>query len=502
MANTYTWTLPAGTAGTGGTASDWSPSGPPGSGDTAIVNNGGTILLPDAMFQDNTLVLGNGEVSFSGDDTISVGNPTFDQATTLTTNTGTTPAVHGTILAAGNFISFGTIEADAAAGGTLTIAISNYVTNGATYAGSFQNDGYMLVTTGNTLTISASGTNAGFADAGTLDVEGGKAVISAAQISPDMQLNSANASYVIGQGGSLEIAQSSTSTYTDIAFNGAGTLKLDNPAGFVGDIRNFGTSDTIDLGVVAIASVVFDGQGDAYLLNSGGGTIFAVSVNGQNGGNDGPLDGYGNAGTFAIGSSGGTAAYLNITEGGGADAILTGLPFPGPSVWKWLNNASASAETSADWQVVSGPGNAFNKPSQPGDQVINPGGTILFGGNVNLNNNTLHVGGTSVAAALVMNGDTNNTSFNPSAGNPSLDQTSVIDSAVPGNTTAETTQIYANGYMINEGSILADGPAGSQFSLIIAAGTVTNYPSGTAVTSYQPGYFFTPARSRRPRATR
>ena len=490
MAKTYTWTLAAGTAGAGNVAADWSPAGgPPTSGDTGILTNGGTILLPDVNFHSNTLVLGNGLLAYSGDNAITTSNPSLDQSTTITNATGLA-AAHGTITDAGSLTSLGSIVLNGSAGGVLSIAISNLVTNSATIAGSFQNDGSILVDAGNSLTITASGAGAGFGDGGTVDVEGGTAVINAPALAPNLINSYVQANYVVGQSGSLEIAQSSSSIYTGVVFAGAGRLKLDNPAGFSGFIQNFAVGDTIDLGVVNIATVVFDGQGDALLLNGSGGTILTTSVSGPTGGQDGALDGYGNSFSGTLAANGGTIAYLAVSQGGGGDAILTAVPFPGPSVWRWLNNASASGQTAADWSVVSGPGNAFNLPSQPGDAVINPGGTILFGDNTTFSNNTLHVGGTTVAAALVLNGDTNHISFSPTLGAPSLDPSSIIDSAVPGNGTAETTQVFANGYMINEGQILADGPAGSHFSLIIAGGTVTNYPNGTAVTSFQPGYFF------------
>ena len=484
MANTYTWTLPAGSAASGGTASDWSPSGPPGPGATGILENGGTILLADATFHSNTLILGAGELLFSGDTAISEGSPTFDQSTTLTTDTGLA-AAHSTVVALGTFISQGTIIADGATGSTLSIAIGNTVGAG-TIDGWFEHDGYMLVGAGNTLSLTGTA-GASFADPGTLDVEGGSAVISATPAATNfLENNSANANYIIGAGGSLEIGQSNASLYTDIAFNGNGWLKLDQAGNFNGAIENFGTGDTIDLGSVNIAKIVFDGNGDIAALNSSGGTVFAASVSGNNNnGSDGPLDGYGNAGTYTLSGSGGTAAYLTVTEGSG-DTVLTAQPFPGPSVWLWKNGASASAETPADWTVYSGPGNAFNEPMQPGDAVINPGGTILLGSGSNFNDNTLTVGGTASAAALVMNGDTNQTSF----GDPTLNDTSVIDSDVPFNSSAETTLIDADGQIINEGSILANGPAGSHFTLAIGSGSVTNYPSGTAVVSFQPGYFF------------
>jgi T5SS/PEP-CTERM-associated repeat protein len=105
-------------------------------------------------------------------------------------------------------------------------------------------------------------------------------------------------------------------------------------------------------------------------------------------------------------------------------------------------------------------------------------GTLQEALDQTLNSTTLDIAEVGTAAAgLSFTGDNNIT-----YANPTVDDTSLIASLVPGQTAAGTTVLNAFGRFVNQGTILADGPAGSSFTIAISGTTV----NGTL----QPGYFF------------
>ena len=453
--STWTW---LGITNSLNSASNWSltagagnASGHPIGGDTAIFTGSGQVpqFLDTALTGGATLDLtGTASVQFLNDG--SIGSSTSIDATSVIDATGTA----ATVLVGGPFTNAGTI-ALTGTGAHLAITVA---ANGI-LAGAFANDGTISVNPGDTLAITTTG-SASFADPGGLFVAGGSALVQANLTELD--------NFAISAGGSLELNQSGSAALPDVAFSGAGSLKLDNAANFAGNISGFVAGDTLDLGAVTIASVVFDGSGDITAIGSGGGTLFTAQTD------NGPLGGDGRAGTFALSGTGGLAGGLQVTQGNGGDAVITVL---GPSTWLWKNGASAKAETAADWTLVSGPGNGFGSPGS-GDTAINAGGTILGGGQFQLTGNTIELGGTAGLAALVVGGGGGTAA---SLSNPSLDGTTVIGSAVPGNATAETSLLSEAGTFVNQGTIEADGPAGSSFTIAVAATTV----NGTL----EPGYF-------------
>ena len=146
------------------------------------------------------------------------------------------------------------------------------------------------------------------------------------------------------------------------------------------------------------------------------------------------------------------------------------------STWTWIGTTS-NPDISSNWTLTAGPGNPIGMP-QAGDTAIDAGGTIDFVADaLQATGNTIDVGGTAGLAALFVAGSTQT-----NATTPTLDASSVITSAVPGNTTAETTLLSGAGVFVNEGTILADGPAGSSFTIAISGTTING--------SFQPGYFF------------
>ncbi|HVC59617.1 MAG TPA: Hint domain-containing protein [Acetobacteraceae bacterium] len=143
------------------------------------------------------------------------------------------------------------------------------------------------------------------------------------------------------------------------------------------------------------------------------------------------------------------------------------------STWTWLGG-TGSGDVSSNWTLTAGSGNGSGVP-EAGDTAINAGGTILLT-DPGFTGNTVELGGTAGVAALFGAGDTATTFMNPS-----FDGNTLLTSAVPGNATAETSLLDAAGMFINEGTILADGPTGSSFTIDI---------SGTMVGgTFQPGYF-------------
>jgi T5SS/PEP-CTERM-associated repeat protein len=148
------------------------------------------------------------------------------------------------------------------------------------------------------------------------------------------------------------------------------------------------------------------------------------------------------------------------------------------STWTW-KGGSGSESSSTNWTLISGPGNGFGYP-QAGDVAIDAGGTIVVGPDPGFLGNTIELGGTAgTIAALAVSGD-DLTTF----GSPTANAATVIDTAVPGHTTAETSVLDAAGTFVNEGTVLANGPAGSVFTIDVGA-TLIN---GTLA----PGYFFNP----------
>src|SRR6185437_12998077 len=78
---------------------------------------------------------------------------------------------------------------------------------------------------------------------------------------------------------------------------------------------------------------------------------------------------------------------------------------------------------------------------------------------------TIEVGGTAGPAAVQFPGGL----FSYAV--PTIGQTSLITSAVTGQTTAEQTELLAQGVFVNQGTILADGPVGSTFTVEVQTGT-------------------------------
>src|ERR1700722_17577319 len=77
-------------------------AGPPTTGDTAIVTNGGSVLLGDSLY--NSWTLGSGLLLFAGNSLISFGTPDIPSTATITTTTNLDSAA-STINDFGNYVN-------------------------------------------------------------------------------------------------------------------------------------------------------------------------------------------------------------------------------------------------------------------------------------------------------------------------------------------------------------------------------------------------------------
>ena len=113
-----------------------------------------------------------------------------------------------------------------------------------------------------------------------------------------------------------------------------------------------------------------------------------------------------------------------------------------------------------------------------GSTTIVTSGTVSLALDQTLNASTIDLAGTAGAAGLSFTGDA---AIGLSL--PSIGPASVVQSAVPGQNSAGTTVLTTNGDFLNQGTILANGPTGSTFTLNIQPNG-----NGTAA-ALAPGYF-------------
>ena len=401
----------------------------------SVAVNTGTMQTPlDATLNGSTIEVagtsGAAVLAFSGDSVITATNPSVDGQGVISSLIPGQTAVGVTVLqAAGTFVNSGQLLADGPAGGTFTIEVTQNATNGVTTQGGFTNDGTIRVDAGNSMVISIAA-GAELFNAGLLIANGGSLFIDA----------SAGALYaqtpgtaVIRGGGTIETnatgtASASGSTNTFLFADGitGDTLKIDTPTQFGGRIEGFGAGDTIDLGgSLALGQVVYNGG--ILDVESGGGTVLAALAIGD----------LSQPGTLRVNPATGIAGVLQFSTGADGDTVMT------------TTMSDVIAVTSGTLQELL-------------DQTLNSA--------------IVEVAGTGAAAVLSFTGDSAITH-----GNPSVDAGSLIDSLVSGQAAPGMTVLNAFGRFVNLGTILADGPAGSSFTLNVAQ-------NGTA-----PGYFINDA---------
>jgi T5SS/PEP-CTERM-associated repeat protein len=439
VAKTYTWN--------GGTAAaddptQWTPTGVPGPGDTAIVPSGDVQLALDTALKGNTVEVGSATLGFIGDQLLNFGTPTVDQNTLISNDVG---SVVTTVLdSAGTFVNQGSILANGTVGSAFTI---NIAANG-TIPGYLTNYGEILVNSGNSMTI-AIGADAELFNVGEILVNGGSLDIAtnasaiAGGLAPEI------GAVVIGFGGTVETnAAYGTAVagtlpnyvFTDTSGN---TLKIDNIGSFGGRILGFGSGDTIDLGTsLAVTTALYDSTSGILNLENTGGTVLASLAFGS--GN------FGTGSAFAIGT------------GADGDTVLT----TAVQNFVW-NNTSGNWQTAGDWFNGAAPGSTDTAfiglhASAPftvttGSATVDigalallsdaatlqitssttaaPYATALFGGMLEVTS-----GNTFTGSAILQNG-----------GSLLLDPTAVLD--LTGHVTFQNSGAANNGTIVSNGTV-------------------------------------------------
>jgi T5SS/PEP-CTERM-associated repeat protein len=311
---TYTWN---GGTGPGDDTSQWTPNGTPNTGDSAIVASGTVLGGNNTQFSANTLFLGSAAFVSEGDATfINYMTPTVDSQTLITSAVpGASAAENSLLVAAGQFVNQGNIDADGPIGSTFTIQ----VTTDGTLPGTFINYNQISVESGNEMVIDIAGTSE-LMNVGELDVNGGTLVINAATNAIAGGYAPFAGLLVINSGGTLETnasygtAVAGVPPFYAFADDTAGnTLKIDNVGSFAGAIIGFGVNDTIDVGTsLAVAKLGYNNaSGILNLENAGGAILASLLVRGSNF----------QTGTSAL--SGGSALGFNIGTAADGDTIIT-----------------------------------------------------------------------------------------------------------------------------------------------------------------------------------
>ncbi len=446
--NTFTW---FGGTGSGQTASNWSPSGPPGSGDTVVVNSG-TVQLTNVALSGNTIDLNAGTLEFIANTTSAVSS--FDTASVVLAGASANAAIDFLGAAA----NAGTI---AAVGNTVTLAIAA----SGTIPGTLTNTGLVEVSNGATLDIVGQ-----FSDAngGAVLVNGGTVFNTASFSAESYTLTSNSAANLLGAGSGQTIVFAGTNDV--VRFTPGATAAT-------GTIMGFGLSDTIDTGIsAAIGTVVYDffnNGGTAgsvsppmlILYGTTGTELFSAYLADSNGNPIGD-----NTGTFTPTLlTSGTLAAGSFEIGTAPDGFTTISELP-PSTWQFI---------APNFTLLSGPGNQSGSP-RSGDTVIANDQTFVLRVDNNLTGNTIDLLGTSDFSFAGDFGSGTGTAYTPgiSLSRPTLDQTSVI---VAGGTSVGATTLNFDGISVNQGTVAAAGLAGS----VVVLNVDTYVSSGTQI----PGVF-------------
>ena len=363
MASTYRW---IGGTGAADNAANWAlesgsgnPDGLPDAGDSAIVATGTVQLSADSIFTGNTITIGGtagvAALTLSGGPAIDLANPTLD-ATTIITNAfspAQATAEASRIGIAGRFVNKGTIAATGPAGSTFTIDVQQ----DGTVAGLFANEGTVITSVGNTMSVVAG----------------------------------PNAEFVIGQFGTGIVSVGSTDA-TFIAVGGmavgrAGVGRLlvgnDGTVSVVQDATGTLNAGTLTLGVgSATDKAQTGGSGSATIASGGSLNVQSLLLIGGNG-DQGTLAV--NGGTVSVGGSlvagvrtviGGTtlAGTGTVTVGSGGLLLTTGTATTADTMVLGRDTGAQGRMTVAGGTLVS-TGRLVIGDKGTGDLGINTGGT-------------------------------------------------------------------------------------------------------------------------------
>ena len=320
----YTW---FGGTGSPGDPNNWSPTGNPSNGDSALVT-AGTIQATDPQLFGNTIYLGAATLQFSGGYGTNLLNPTLDSLSYITTSLtpvdpSATTALTSGLSFAGIIVNDGSIAANNPAGGTLAITVNQYSASGTTVVGDLLNAGTLEVDTGNKLTVTV-GSNAEFTNTGTVDVKG-QFLLQDATGNPPVAggLAPVVGNFTVEQGGTLEI-----NTPVDNNIGGqppyfivapGGLLQLDQPSTFNGRILlasalegSNTVTGTVDLIGTKVINRLIQGSSSTLTLENVTGsstTVLATLI----------VLGSSvihNQGTYSVGPSGGTVDGYSISISG------------------------------------------------------------------------------------------------------------------------------------------------------------------------------------------
>lgn len=329
-ATSYTWNT---TTGDYTVPTDWNPtSGPPGSSDTATVDNGGTVQIQgtDAATP-QIFILGDsggaGTVSMTGGTLGITGSATGPVDASLQLNasgtgTGTFNLSGGTVTVSGGNDTTTVVDIGGGGSGNGTLNILNGGTFNDTVDSGPNNDalGYVFVGGGNTTgALGTGGSGIGIINlstGGSLSITGTLAVANGAGSKGIVNLN----------GGTL------TTGLIDMGTNASGSGAVYNNGGTI--TVNAGTSDANDFNVGGTAAT-----GDyGYFGQTAGNTAvnYQIAIAGNN-------NGTGNYGSGAVSVSGGTLiATQFITMGRANTAGFGQLTISGSGYVNQSNGAGGS----------------------------------------------------------------------------------------------------------------------------------------------------------------
>lgn len=339
--STWTW---LGTTTAWADSANWSLTGGsgnsnnyPAAGDTELLNGGtvSALVITGAQLSDNTIDLSGGAVvDFAS-------GSTLDAASAVN-------ATAGTVDVSGRFTLLGSLGVVGSTG-TLTVAIDGTLVSNGTANDIGINDGQAGSLGNGTLVVTG-----GTVEAEGIHINDGVAIISTA-------LDSSDEISVTGGSAEVNLTTAGAPVLQFVASTVPSTIKFDDPTSYNdGFIQGFASGDTIDIGANIIGTIIYSGDlggyADLTVENASGSTLLSAMFSG---GDEATLQ----AGTFTVGSSGGTAGSFQVTQGSGDTLIgesSSSTP-PSSSVPNDFNGDGTSdflvTDSSGDivsWMVQSG----------------------------------------------------------------------------------------------------------------------------------------------------
>jgi Hint domain len=290
---------------------------------------GGVANTPNIPQSDDSIVMASGDAQFTdmpipGQDNGTHGGVVFWQggeidminsesaggtaavlSNTFVQLTNSVAAV-GTLTSQGTANNSGTIDSDT--NGVMTLTVTS---------GVLSNLGTIEALNNGSIAI---GTNTG----ASFNNDGGSVLANGGSISMTGSLAGTAGYWAMTNGGTIEVNAPVTSNVTRFDFtDGTNTwLHLDQVATFKGDVFEFGSGNTVDLGAISVGTIVVastgaaDGTDTLTLENAGGTPIDTFDMTPFS-----PSSPF-TTGTFAV-APGGNAGDFQFTPGAGSDEVMT-----------------------------------------------------------------------------------------------------------------------------------------------------------------------------------